>query len=196
MQDTDSSRLREIEVELRAIAKHAFTTMYEYIVSFGFSDRGASYQTVIEAGSRRQAELSFRCRYFRETNLRVHSVAKSSKHGWPYNPYVLAVQSGVISREEHARRAHDPDDPVEDEARWTEPDGTPVRVRARRQEDEATASGMSGRGGREEHGGKTNGKPPVRDPQRRRMHPHTRPGGRATRTRRDAPQRIRRLPRG
>ena len=142
MRDIDSRRLREIDAELRTVAKQGFKTMFEYVVKFGFSDCGATYQTVMEAGSRGQAELAFRRRYFREANLRVRSVAKSSRRARPYNPYVLAVQAGVISREEHARRTHDPDDPVKMRRGWTGPDGTPVRVRARRQEDKATTGGV------------------------------------------------------
>lgn len=130
MRDTDSRRLREIDAELRTIAKQGFKTMFEYVVKFGFSDRGASYQTIVEAGSRRQAELSFRRRYYRETNLRVRSAAKSSKRGRPYNPYVLAVQAGIVSREEHARRAHDPEDPVK--MRRGGPDRTGLRFASER----------------------------------------------------------------
>ena len=112
MHETDADRLRAIDAELRTIAREGFTTMHEYVVRFGFGERGLVYQTVMEAGSPRQAELSFRRRYFREANLHVHSIWKSSSRGRPYDPYILAVQAGVISREEHGRRAHDPSDPV------------------------------------------------------------------------------------
>ena len=48
--------------------------MHEFVVKFGFGDRGLVYQTVMEGGSPRQAELAFRRWYFRESSLRVRGV--------------------------------------------------------------------------------------------------------------------------
>ena len=125
MGDADKTRLRSIDAELRAVAREGFSLMHEDVVRFGFHDGGLTYTTVMEAGCSRQAELSMQRRYYREPHMRVHSIGRSSSRGRPYDPYILAVQAGVISREEASRRSHDPDDPVKMRRGGSELSGPP-----------------------------------------------------------------------